>query len=330
MEEKYDVGKIIAQARKKKKFTQQDLARLLNVSDKTVSAWETGKNYPDLGIIKSISKYLDIDLINILADKKNKTLKKVIKVLLIALGIFLTSLFIYLGIYYVNNYKSVNVYEVKLEGEKYILENSIIVDSKNSTIISIGQIINVPVVEFDVTLYGNGHEIVSKYNYDYMYYVDDVDINDLSLEISYVLNNEKVCEKFNLKLEKVISNDKLFYNQELKQKDFLEERLKVLLHNVGYKKISNEIYQKEVKKDFLTYKYDISKNEFSYLLKNEKIEKMAIYNVESKVGYFYTYYDEYVIEEFIYQDGKISCSLGKCSESEDLVSLLLDEYKKLK
>ncbi|MBR6821361.1 MAG: helix-turn-helix transcriptional regulator [Bacilli bacterium] len=81
------VGNLIADARKKKKLTQQELAKLLNVSDKAVSAWETGKNYPDLGVIKNISKYLDIDLINILADKNNKNWKKVLKVFIIIIAI---------------------------------------------------------------------------------------------------------------------------------------------------------------------------------------------------------------------------------------------------
>ena len=330
MEEKYDVGKLIAEARKKKKFTQQDLARLLNVSDKTVSAWETGKNYPDLGVIKNISKYLDIDLISVLADKKNNTLKKVLKVLFVILIIAFVFFFIYFGIYFINNYKKTNVYEVKLDSEEYILESGLIIDSSNNTIISLGKIINVPIDDFDVTLYGNGDEIVSKYNYDYIYYVDDVNLNNLSLEISYILNNEKVTENLDLKLEKVISNDKLFYDKKVKQEDVLKERLKVLLHNVGYKKVSNDLYEKEDKENTITYKYNLSKNEFSYYFRDDDFEKMAIYNIKSEVGYFYTYYDDYVIEEFIYQDDKMNCTLGKCSDSERMISLLLDEYKKLK
>ncbi|MGN1370842.1 MAG: multiprotein-bridging factor 1 family protein [Candidatus Coprovivens sp.] len=330
MEEKYDVGKIIAQARKNKKFTQQDLARLLNVSDKTVSAWETGKNYPDLGVIKNISKYLDIDLISILADKKNNTLKKILKIIFIFLIIIFVFSFLYFGIYFVNNYKKINVYEVKLDSKEYFLENGLIIDSSNKTIISLGEIINVPNDEFDVTLYGNGHEIVSKYNYDYIYYVDDVDINNLSLEISYILNDEKVSENLDLNLEKVVSNEKLFYEKKIEQEDLVSERLKVLLHNVGYKKVSNDLYEKEDEENVITYKYNLTKNEFSYYFIDNDFEKMAIYHIDSEIGYFYTYYDDYVIEEFIYQDDKMNCTLGKCNDSEKMISLLTDEYKKLK
>lgn len=330
MEEKNDVGKIIAQARKKKKFTQQDLARLLNVSDKTISAWETGKNYPDLGVIKNISKYLDIDLISILADEKSNTLKKVLKTLLIVLIIAFIFFFIYFGIYFVNNYNKIKVYEVKLDSKEYVLENGLIIDSLDNTIISLGEIINLPIDKFDVTLYDNGHEIVSKYNYDYIYYVDDVELNNLSLEISYVVNNEKISENFDLILEKVVSNDKLFYEKKVKQEDTLNERLRVLLHNLGYKKVSNDLYEKENVDSTITYKCNLEKNEFSYSFKEDDFEKMAIYNINDEVGYFYTYYGDYVIEEFVYQDDKMNCTLGKCNDNEKMISLLFDEYIKLK
>lgn len=330
MDDKNDVGKIIAQARKKKKFTQQDLARLLNVSDKTVSAWETGKNYPDFGVIKDISKYLDIDLINILADKKNSDFKKIVKVLLIVFSILLIGLFVYFGIYYVNNYKKINVYEVSLESDKYTLENSLIIDSNNNTIISLGEILNIPVDKFNVTLYSDNNEIVSKYNYDYIYYVDDVDLDKLSLEISYVSDSESIVENFDLNLKKMISNDKLFYDKKTKTNDLYNERLKVLLHNVGYKKTSNNVYIKEDVENKITYSYDIYKKEFSYIVNDDKLEKMAIYDVDSKVGYFYIYYDDYIVEEFIYKDDNITCTLGKCKDSEEMISLLFDEYNKLK
>lgn len=48
-----DVGKFIALQRKKCSFTQKELAEKLNVTDKAVSKWETGKCYPDIEIIKN-------------------------------------------------------------------------------------------------------------------------------------------------------------------------------------------------------------------------------------------------------------------------------------
>ena len=43
-----DFGKMIVRLRKEKGMTQKQLAEMLNVSDKAVSRWENGKNYPDI------------------------------------------------------------------------------------------------------------------------------------------------------------------------------------------------------------------------------------------------------------------------------------------
>lgn len=49
MEEKIKYMKdVIYQSRKKKHLTQEQLADLLNVSNKTVSKWERGIGYPDV------------------------------------------------------------------------------------------------------------------------------------------------------------------------------------------------------------------------------------------------------------------------------------------
>lgn len=40
--DQYITGAVIKELREKKKFTQAELAQELNVSDKTVSKWETG------------------------------------------------------------------------------------------------------------------------------------------------------------------------------------------------------------------------------------------------------------------------------------------------
>ena len=55
-------GKLIAQKRKEKNLTQEQLAEKLGVSNKTVSKWETGKCMPDYSVVKSLCKELDITL----------------------------------------------------------------------------------------------------------------------------------------------------------------------------------------------------------------------------------------------------------------------------
>ena len=55
-------GLTIKNLRKQMKLTQSQLAEKLNVSDKTISKWETGKGLPDIALIESIAKALNISI----------------------------------------------------------------------------------------------------------------------------------------------------------------------------------------------------------------------------------------------------------------------------
>ena len=54
------IGKFIAQKRKEKNLTQEQLAEILGVSNKTVSKWECGKCMPDYSIVKPLCQELGI------------------------------------------------------------------------------------------------------------------------------------------------------------------------------------------------------------------------------------------------------------------------------
>ena len=45
------IGKFIAECRKKKNLTQMQLAEMLNITDRAVSKWETGRSLPDSSIM---------------------------------------------------------------------------------------------------------------------------------------------------------------------------------------------------------------------------------------------------------------------------------------
>lgn len=47
------MGKFIASLRKEKNMTQKDLADKLYVSDRAVSKWERGLNFPDITLLKN-------------------------------------------------------------------------------------------------------------------------------------------------------------------------------------------------------------------------------------------------------------------------------------
>ena len=52
-------GKKIAELRKEKNMTQKELADKLHVTDKAVSKWERGVNFPDLGLMEDVAVALD-------------------------------------------------------------------------------------------------------------------------------------------------------------------------------------------------------------------------------------------------------------------------------
>ncbi len=66
----YEFGKFLSQLRKEKGLTQLQLAEKLNVTDKAISRWETGKNYPDIEIFEDLSKILDVSVSELLEGKR--------------------------------------------------------------------------------------------------------------------------------------------------------------------------------------------------------------------------------------------------------------------
>ena len=65
------MGKFIALKRKQKNLTQEQLAHHLNISNKTISKWETGKCMPDYSIIKPLCKELDITISELIEGEES-------------------------------------------------------------------------------------------------------------------------------------------------------------------------------------------------------------------------------------------------------------------
>jgi len=88
-------GSRISLLRKQNNFTQKELAEKLHVTDKAISKWERGLNYPDLALLPVIANVLEtsvadllgleqkipdstIDVINEIAQSEKKRLLKTI------------------------------------------------------------------------------------------------------------------------------------------------------------------------------------------------------------------------------------------------------------
>lgn len=63
------VGRFISERRKQKGFTQKELAEKLQVTDKAISRWETGKGLPDTSLLRPLSDILGVSISELLSGK---------------------------------------------------------------------------------------------------------------------------------------------------------------------------------------------------------------------------------------------------------------------
>jgi transcriptional regulator with XRE-family HTH domain len=72
----YVTGAVIKRLRENKKMTQEELAQKIFVTSKAVSKWETGKGFPDIGLLESLGKALDVSVIELLSGEDITNLNK--------------------------------------------------------------------------------------------------------------------------------------------------------------------------------------------------------------------------------------------------------------
>ncbi len=79
MTNQYVTGAMIKRLRERIHLTQAELAEKINVTDKAVSKWETGRGLPDISLIEVLAKALGLSVIELLSGEnitnKNKASK---------------------------------------------------------------------------------------------------------------------------------------------------------------------------------------------------------------------------------------------------------------
>lgn len=63
------IGRFIAQKRKEKNLTQDQLAEKIGISNKTISKWECGKSMPDYSIIQVLCQELEVEMAELMNGK---------------------------------------------------------------------------------------------------------------------------------------------------------------------------------------------------------------------------------------------------------------------
>lgn len=137
-----NLGKKIAELRKKNNLSQEELAEKVGVARQTISKWEIGDTTPDINQVKIISKIFNIsidelvdnDINNVIVEKVSNTEKlagitiKILKVFGIMLIVFITLIFLFVIIFMIDNprkdYDIVGRTKIScnLDNEKYVYE----------------------------------------------------------------------------------------------------------------------------------------------------------------------------------------------------------------
>ena len=131
------MGKFIAELRKNKKITQEQLAERLGVNNRTISRWETGKNMPDVSLYKPLCEILEISVEELINGEKTNTnylkqsfekaiintidtnektkkkMNKLIKILFLIILVILMVIVV-LIIYYNNKYPKIDIYNMSV------------------------------------------------------------------------------------------------------------------------------------------------------------------------------------------------------------------------
>lgn len=286
-------SEIILNYRTERKLTQKQLGEIIGVSDRTISKWEKGDTEPDLYHVKKICKTLDIPPSNLVIYKKtmNDRLNKAYQ-LFSKICKFFTSnflkilfaiLFIFLALYFINNYNAIKIYNLKYESENVYFSNGYFYKTKTFNALSIE---NISLVKLDyeptsykVILYtyknGDKEVLYQDNSLKNIHLEETVAANDLLkndvikgikkglvLVIS-VTNEDGQTEDYECKifLKERFSSNKFFYTQ------FLDNEESTIDYPIYYKNISSTKTEvptiKEIKSlEDLGYTYNKDNNTY--------------------------------------------------------------------
>ena len=229
--------------RRDRNLTQKDLADLIGVSDRTISKWENGTTVPDLCQIRNICKKLEISpSLLIKSEKRFKDDMSFIKMKLgkalnyLIHNIFLIGFiiaFILLLIYFLNNFNSVKIYDLKYDSDNVSFENGYFLKTKVTNILVINDI-RINKIKYEPT--------------------------EINLELyTYVNGDKKILYKADNLNSIFIEENKS--NTDLLSKDTIENIKRNLQLTITTKDEYDNIYTYECK---ITFKEKFNNNKLSY------------------------------------------------------------------
>ena len=196
------ISKFIKIIRKKNNLTQKDLANRYGVTYQAVSKWETGKNIPDISLLKQMSKDFNIDLNDLLDGNYIKKRKNLFYYFLIIILLLIIGIIIFINM----NNKGFNFKTISTTCNDFKVTGSIVYDKDIASIyISnidyCGDKDKTVYKKIDCSLYENNNNInvlISSYKS-----VNNVTLEEYLKDIKLKVDNYlKVCKNY--------SNDSLY------------------------------------------------------------------------------------------------------------------------
>ena len=194
------IGKFILENRKKKNLTQNELAKMLKVSNHTISNWENGKSMPSYELLVPLTKELDISITELIngefesnKEEPNKIVEKTINflkkidqdkkkkyrnigILIIAIGFIIKFLAMMLIQRYqeINDYYWVLSFVVTIIGISYLFneENAknVILKTIGGTLISFLIFVSIDTMEIKLLNTLPRYFETGQYHYSLIYY----------------------------------------------------------------------------------------------------------------------------------------------------------------
>lgn len=352
-----NIAEFIAYLRKRKNLTQQQLADMIPISRQAVSKWERGVTIPDPDTLLRLSDIFGVTINEMLTGKENitevekdkltlnlyteKTKKsKIIKIMIIILLIMLV---IFLSYYFVNSYRSVEVYTIYAQNDNLYISNGMLFKTREKIYFSLGDIVSTEgnISSLELYYYDDKEQkiVMVQSTKDSIVFSDEDGYNEYFdfdnfkhiLNFMYLIvtfENENV-EEVKLEFDKDYINDDIFFSEEeniiIEDIEFEKAEDEEVIQKIKGVSIYNEeegFYEKKIDYENNTYNilYDDVNN---YLI----IDKISDDNKYEQYIYYFNYNIlSYVNSrsevKFSYSDGTLNCEFGDCSDYE----YIIDEF----
>ena len=249
--------------------------------------------------------------------------KKIKRILISFISIFLIGIISFLCYYFFATYNSVKVYSIGGKSKNFYLQDGVLLVTKQKIFFKLGELVYSDKIEIDnIKLYFNkngkekrlytsntfGELIIENYGYEEYFYFDDLEdiLKGIRMDVYY---DDKV-ESIDLDFLLTLSNNKFTFNKKEINPEILYNKSSELENNILKFMIKNGTYNKNCytyKADNKILKYCDKLNQF--WVERNKNERWILSLKNNDLTYDFVLYNDVVFNN-------ISCNNLKCNSNE--------------